>query len=196
MIRELFYYDETSPSGLRWSVNRYSWGGRKLQVTAGDVAGSPSNTGHYSVRVEGKLTKCHRVVFELVYGSIPEGCVIDHIDGNPRNNSVFNLRAVTMKVNSRNRKLSKANTTGMGGVSELRYRCSALKGYVVNWRNPVTGKKSSKQFSFYNYGLFAFEFACRYRKSLLESFNEDGAGYSSRHIGSVKSAEHIPNLFK
>ena len=186
MIENLFYYDETSPSGIRWNQDRYSWGGRKIEVAFGDVAGSIGNTGYYSVRVNGVLTKCHRIVYELHYGEIDDGLVIDHIDGNPTNNNINNLRPVSRKINSRNRKISKRNTTGVGGVVELRDRDdkSIPIGYAVGWRDPETGRKTSKEFSFKKYGLLlAFEYACQFRDKLFKSFNDNGAGYSDRHIG-------------
>ena len=44
----------------------------------------------------------HRLVWEAFYGPIPEGMEIDHIDGNPSNNSLSNLRAVDHKTNMNN----------------------------------------------------------------------------------------------
>ena len=41
----------------------------------------------------------HRVVWEAFNGPIPEGLDIDHIDGNPHNNSLDNLQAISHKDN-------------------------------------------------------------------------------------------------
>lgn len=55
----------------------------------------------------------HRVVWYYFNGEIPEGCEIDHIDTNPSNNSLQNLRLVTHKENMNNpitkEKLRQAN---------------------------------------------------------------------------------------
>lgn len=41
----------------------------------------------------------HRLVYETFKGEIQEGYVIDHIDGNPKNNNLENLRVCTQKEN-------------------------------------------------------------------------------------------------
>lgn len=46
--------------------------------------------------------RVHRLVWETFKGEIPEGMQIDHIDGNPENNRLDNLRCVTPKENSNN----------------------------------------------------------------------------------------------
>lgn len=50
----------------------------------------------------GKLYYAHRVAWEMIYGEIPEGLEIDHIDRNPSNNRISNLRLVTSEGNSFN----------------------------------------------------------------------------------------------
>lgn len=44
----------------------------------------------------------HRLLWEAFIGEIPEGYEIDHIDGNPSNNVLQNLRIVTHKENMNN----------------------------------------------------------------------------------------------
>lgn len=46
--------------------------------------------------------RVHRLVYLTFVGDIPEGMVIDHIDGNKLNNNVNNLRCVTASENCRN----------------------------------------------------------------------------------------------
>lgn len=41
----------------------------------------------------------HRVVWEAFNGPIPEGLDIDHIDGNPKNNALENLQAISHRKN-------------------------------------------------------------------------------------------------
>ena len=49
-----------------------------------------------------KNYRVYRLVYLTFIGKIPEGMVIDHIDGNTSNNSVDNLRCVTLSQNRQN----------------------------------------------------------------------------------------------
>lgn len=48
-----------------------------------------------------KFNYVHRLVYETYMGPIPENLEVDHIDGNPHNNNLENLRVVTRKQNTR-----------------------------------------------------------------------------------------------
>lgn len=52
----------------------------------------------------------HRVVWEAFNGDIPEGYVIDHIDGNGQNNALNNLRILTQSDNLKARKIDYSYT--------------------------------------------------------------------------------------
>ena len=52
-----------------------------------------------------RIILTHRAVFAWYYGSCPKGCDIDHIDGNPFNNNINNLRAIPHRENIRQRKI-------------------------------------------------------------------------------------------
>lgn len=60
----------------------------------------PSQRDGYSrVDLNGKFYSVHRLVYETYVGEIPEGSVIDHIDGNRANNNLSNLQLVTQSEN-------------------------------------------------------------------------------------------------
>ena len=57
----------------------------------------------------------HRLVGKVFLG-VKDRSPIDHIDGNPHNNRLENLRACTASQNQGNRKISSNNTSGFKGV--------------------------------------------------------------------------------
>ena len=59
--------------------------------------------GNYNLK--GKHFLVHRVVWEAFNGEIPEGLIIDHIDGNPHNNALDNLQAITHQDNLKKRNI-------------------------------------------------------------------------------------------
>jgi hypothetical protein len=76
----------------------------------GKVAGSPlKDNGGYRYLCLGKGGKAysftaHRVAWALYHGEfVPNDRIIDHIDGNPDNNRIENLRLVTHSENQKNR---------------------------------------------------------------------------------------------
>ena len=69
---------------------------------AGTRAGTQRVDGYRKIQVKKQLYFEHRLAWLYVYGNFPEN-VIDHIDGNPSNNAIENLRDVTVAVNSQNR---------------------------------------------------------------------------------------------
>ena len=87
----------------------------KLYRKNGNVAGTILKNGYGLVSVDGKKIGTHRVIYAMHYGFMPE--IVDHIDGNPSNNNIFNLRAANKSQNSMNQKLSIKNTSGYKGVS-------------------------------------------------------------------------------
>ena len=58
-----------------------------------------SNMGYLRFTAEKKTYHNHRIVFECHNGSIEDGLVIDHIDSNPKNNSLSNLQAISQSEN-------------------------------------------------------------------------------------------------
>jgi hypothetical protein len=57
---------------------------------------------HVSKDKKKKRIRLHRLIYYYNYGTLPE--VVDHIDGDTKNNSIFNLREATVQQNARNTK--------------------------------------------------------------------------------------------
>ena len=84
------------------------------RVKAGDEAGYLCANGRRYVRANGKLRFLHRVIWEMHHGECPE--FLDHIDGNPLNNRIENLRPATKQQNAQNRKVRRTNKLKTKGV--------------------------------------------------------------------------------
>lgn len=64
---------------------------------------------------DGQRVLSHRAAWFMHYGAFPDS-PIDHIDGNPSNNAIANLRIATAKMNSQNR-YSGTGASGFLGVT-------------------------------------------------------------------------------
>lgn len=82
---------------------------------AGSAAGT-RNTLYVTVYADGIPYRAHRVIWLMQKGKWPDE-LIDHIDGNGRNNRWRNLRQATFKENARNKRPSKNCKSGIVGVS-------------------------------------------------------------------------------
>ena len=60
--------------------------------------------------------RAHRVAWLLHTGEVPGDMQIDHIDGDPTNNRISNLRLVTHRENGINQRKHKNNTSGVMGL--------------------------------------------------------------------------------
>lgn len=58
---------------------------------------------YLQVVIDGKKWQAHRLAWILHYGKLPKG-VIDHINGDKKDNRIVNLRDVTTRENSSNMK--------------------------------------------------------------------------------------------
>ena len=85
------------------------------RVKIGDIAGTTTTNGYIRVILCGKLYRAHRIIFLMHYGYLPK--IIDHIDGNPSNNLIENLREATDSQNQHNRKINVNNISQTKGIS-------------------------------------------------------------------------------
>lgn len=141
LIKSLFYYDETSPTSIRWKVSNGQTNHSKR--SPGDPAGYHSHTStkykRFKVGVKGKEVMVHRVVCILHGLDVPKDMVVNHIDGDPSNNKISNLEVVSQRDNSRRQKrhirgISDKSNTGHTGVTRTVVK-TGQRYYFAHWRD-------------------------------------------------------------
>ena len=183
-LNDAFYYDETSPSGLRWKVNRYKNKGA-VCARAGDVVGNKRYLANgtprcWRVCFNYKDVLVHRIVWVLVHGQISPDLVIDHLDGNAFNNKITNLKPKTHADNARNRGHN-TTQTGVIGITK-RIAPGDIVTFRASWRDS-NGKSQCRNFSTRKYGYEeAFRLACEVRKKKIQELRELGFDYTDRHL--------------
>ena len=81
----------------------------------GTEVGTVCKGGYLKTLIKRKPYRLHRIIFMMHHGYLPE--FLDHIDGNPANNRIENLRPATASQNNLNRGKHKRNTSGYKGVT-------------------------------------------------------------------------------
>jgi len=105
--------------------NRYAYNPDTGQIVHARAGNSKLNgksavtmrkDGYAQVQIGRKSYRAHRLAWLLHYGIYPSG-VIDHINGNPSDNRISNLRDVSQMENTHNRTVSSTRShTGLLGV--------------------------------------------------------------------------------
>ena len=90
--------------------------GRLLYKKSGIEAGTVTKLGYRQIGIDKKNYLAHRLIYKMFYNLEPD--YIDHIDGNPSNNKIENLQAITHQLNRIKGagKLYKHNKSGTTGV--------------------------------------------------------------------------------
>ena len=189
-----FYLCDSSPTGIRWAVFNRAIKPESRRYK-GDIAGFKKSIGggkhdYYRVKVCGTNYAVHRIVWEMRNGTIPDGHVVNHKDGDTFNNSVDNLETCPQIHNMRRRKdhsgrgVSRANKTGVTGVSFSvkwnKERTGKVEYFVAYYTNPLTSINESKHFRIDTLGKeVAFAFAVDWRESNIRAIQDKGYGYES-----------------
>jgi len=128
-----FEYDPVSGS-LRWKIRENiqsaanaRWAGKE----AGTIMVTEDGKSYRKVCVERVQILAHRIIWIMVYGSIPDGMEIDHENGDGLDNRISNLRCVTHGTNMKNVRLAKNNTSGFKGVRRCATKSERWQAYAV-----------------------------------------------------------------
>ena len=110
------------------------------------TAGTITTGGYLKLTIKQKKFYVHQVIFLMQHGHIPK--LVDHVDGNPSNNRIENLRESSKSLNACNSKTRSDNRSGHKGVVWSK-ACS-------KWAAKIQFKKHSLHL-----GVFEdFELAC------------------------------------
>lgn len=137
---EYFTYDPETGI-LRWKEGmvryRTKVGGKIAGAKDGREDGSRKRV---KITLDGKQFIAHRIIWEMCNGPIPDGMLVDHINRDPWDNRLENLRLAKSGQNTWNsRKPSGAGVPikGVSRIMRLKYRpwCTSLKanGKFVFW---------------------------------------------------------------
>ena len=154
-VRSLFNYRDRN---LYWKVKKAN------NVKIGDLAGNVNKRGYRAIRINSKPYLAHRLIFLWHHGHIPE--FLDHIDCNPSNNAIDNLREATRSQNYGNSKKQKFyNDKPTSSI----YKGVSLHKATKKWEVQImiNGKKK-------HIGRFTSELdaARAYDKAAIEAFGE------------------------
>lgn len=154
-LKELVSYDRET-GRFHWNIDR---GGL---IMAGHRAGYTRKDGYLVLVLDGESYLGHRVAWFYETGSWPDE-MIDHINGNPADNRLANLREATRSQNMMNMAVPPANTSGFKGVSFCKRsnrwdtyitvdRKRRRLGYFQNIEDAVAARKAAEASMF---GQFA-----------------------------------------
>ena len=138
-------------------------------ISQGDCliwTGAKCLKGYGRMRVNGKLQPAHRVAYELEYGPIPEGKVIDHICQNPACCNTAHLRVATIGQNN----------SHLVGAQKNNIRSGVRNVYYARGKYYVRLRKDGQAhyFGVYPTVAEASEVAERARKDLFGNFAGKG----------------------
>ena len=138
-LQQLLHYDPNTGT-LTWKAR--SGDGREARRWntryAGETAGHKTSDGYVCVVIGGKQYKAHRLAWLYAKGRWPD-LSIDHINGDPLDNRISNLRDVSHAENCRNQGVPKNNTSGHVGVCLNKRRKKWHAYYRHNGKNVHLG---------------------------------------------------------
>lgn len=145
-----------STGEFRWTTRRGS------RAASGAIAGTVrKKSGYRIIQINKKLYLAHRLAWLYVYGYFPKEDV-DHIDQNPRNNTIENLREATRAQNRCNTPARSDNKLAVKGVYKRGKKYAAQiqskgkKRYLGTYSTIEAAEEAYKKAAEHFHGKFAF----------------------------------------
>jgi hypothetical protein len=111
-VREVLNYDPDTGI-FTWKIHRHS------RRKPGDVAARYEPGKRKYICIDNRDYLAHRLAWLHVHGEWPN-CLVDHVNGDPGDNRLANLRLATYAQNLSNSRVKKSNKLGLKGVQEYR----------------------------------------------------------------------------
>lgn len=165
LIKEWFYYNEEDGT-VRRARDGYHGRYKKDDIVKPYKLCSH---GYEGVHVPTTRTTVpyHHLVAILRGLEIPDDKVIDHLDGNTKNNDISNMRVTTQQMNCRNKHKRYDNKTGVTGIHQNKNCKSFIVRIQVNGERKYLGSRPTLEEAI----------------QLLESHKNEliAEGYTDRH---------------
>lgn len=145
---------------------------RKLRtsnrIKVGDVAGCVNPEGYIQISLDGQSFLAHRLAWLYEHKEWPDD-LIDHVNGDKKDNRITNLRQASNAQNMHNAPYGRKSKTGIKGI----HRWSTVKG----------GKE-------YSYYVASVRLGKGIRK--IKSFpqTEEGLGMAVEYLSGLRRAHH------
>lgn len=120
----------------------FKW--RQTRQGRREIAGGKIPDGYIVISIDYQRYQAHRLAWFYIHGKWPEKH-IDHINRNPSDNRICNLREASDKENAQNRSLPKNNTSGYLGVTWNRQAKAWQAQIIVDGKYKNLGLFDSKE---------------------------------------------------
>ena len=145
-LKQILDYDKLT-GNFTWKYRKEyeksyakSWNTKYVGMVAGNVL----NNGYRVIVINSIDFLAHHLAWLYVKGVMPK-YELDHIDRNPSNNAINNLRFATSLQNKYNTKMNSKNTSGFKGVSWSKSANRWIATMSVNNKTKYIGCFDSKE---------------------------------------------------